>query len=45
VDALLVLELLAAFGLPLGWGVWQWVSIRRERKRDRQTAAGSVDGQ
>jgi len=38
VDSLPVVELLVAFGLPLGWGVWQLVSIRRERKRDRQHA-------
>jgi len=39
VDGLLAIELLVAFGLPLGWGIWQWLSIRRERDRDRQLKA------
>jgi hypothetical protein len=32
--ALGLIEIVLVFGLVLGFAIWQWVSVRREIKRD-----------
>lgn len=31
-----VIELSLFLGLPLAWGVWELVKLRREQRRDRE---------
>jgi cytoskeletal protein RodZ len=33
-----LVELVLVFGLVLGFGIWQLVSVRREIRRDREKA-------
>jgi hypothetical protein len=35
----IALEIGVAFGIPIAWGVWELVSLRREQARDREKAA------
>ncbi len=35
----IALEILVGFGIPIAWGVWELVSLRREQARDREKAA------
>ena len=35
----IALEILVGFGIPIAWGVWELVSLRREQTRDREKAA------
>ncbi len=36
--SLIWLEVVLGFGVPVGWAVWQLVSLRREQRRDREAA-------
>ena len=33
---LIAIEILLGFGVPIGWGVWELWSLRREQRRDAQ---------
>ncbi len=35
---LIALEIVLGFAVPLGWGVWQLIDLRREREADRRKA-------
>lgn len=37
--SLIWIEVVLGFGVPVGWAVWQLVSLRREQARDRAEAA------
>ena len=39
---LIALEVVLGFGVPLVWGVWQLMSLRREKVRDEARAAERV---
>lgn len=47
---LIALEIVLGFGVPLAWGVWQLISLRREKARDaakeaeRLATEGRPDG-
>jgi hypothetical protein len=34
--SLVVVEFLVVFGLPVAWGVWELISLRRDRMRDEE---------
>jgi len=36
---LIALEIVLGFGVPLAWGIWQLISLRREKARDRALEA------
>jgi hypothetical protein len=36
---LIAIEIVVGFGVPIAWGVWQLVDLRRERRRDALNAA------
>lgn len=40
---LIALEVVLGFVVPLGWGVWELMSLRRERERDRLKAQVKLD--
>ncbi len=40
---LIALEVVLGFVVPVGWGVWELVSLRRERERDRLKAQATLD--
>ena len=40
---LIALEVVLGFVVPIGWGVWELMSLRRERERDRLKAQATVD--
>jgi hypothetical protein len=33
-------EVLVGFVLPVGWGVWQLIDLRREKKKDEAKRGG-----
>ena len=33
---LIALEIFLGFGVPIAWGVWELIALRRERRRDAQ---------
>lgn len=33
------LEVVLGFLVPVGWGVWQLIDLRRERRKDAEKAA------
>jgi hypothetical protein len=35
---LIALEVVLGFAVPLGWGVWELLSLRRDRRRRQQVA-------
>ena len=37
--SLIWIEVVLGFAVPVGWAVWQLVSLRREQARDREEAA------
>jgi hypothetical protein len=37
--SLIWIEILVGFGVPLAWGVWQLIDLRREREKDAAIAA------
>lgn len=39
---LIALEILLGFGVPLVWGVWQLISLRREKARGLARSAEDV---
>ena len=39
--SLIWLEVVLGFGVPVGWAVWQLVTLRREQARDREAAASA----
>lgn len=39
--SLIWIEILIGFGVPIAWGVWQLIDLRRERERDAAKAAAS----
>ncbi len=43
--SLIWLEVVLGFGVPVGWAVWQLVSLRREQQRDREAADGREAGE
>jgi hypothetical protein len=43
--SLIWLEIVLGFGVPVGWAVWQLVSLRREQRRDREAAEGNDAGE
>ncbi|MEO8936248.1 MAG: hypothetical protein ABI277_06190 [Burkholderiaceae bacterium] len=36
------IEVVLAFAVPVGWGVWQLIDLRRERRRDEAKRAETV---
>ncbi len=38
---LIALEIAIGFLVPLGWAVWELVSLRREQRKDAQKAAAA----
>lgn len=36
---LISLEIFLGFGVPLAWGIWELVSLRREQRRDAEREA------
>ncbi len=36
---LLAIELVVGFGVPIAWGVWQLISLRRDNRRAADEAA------
>ncbi len=40
---LIALEVVLGFVVPVGWGVWELMSLRRERERDRLKAQAKLD--
>ncbi len=42
---LIALELFLGFGVPLAWGVWQLISLRREKARDQAREAERSAGE
>jgi hypothetical protein len=39
----IALEVVLGFVVPVGWGVWELMSLRRERERDRLKAQAKPD--
>ena len=39
---LIALEVVLGFVVPVGWGVWELMSLRRERERDRLEAQARI---
>ncbi len=39
---LIAIEVVLGFVVPVGWGVWELMSLRRERRRDAEAAAVSA---
>lgn len=41
---LLAIELLVGFGVPIAWGVWQLISLRRDNRRaaEQQAEADAI---
>jgi hypothetical protein len=37
------LEVVLGFAIPVGWGVWELVSLKREKQRDKQRDAAKGD--
>jgi hypothetical protein len=35
---LIALEVVLGFAVPVGWGVWELMSLRRDRRRQERTA-------
>ena len=35
----IAIEILLGFGVPIGWGLWELWTLRREKERDRLKAA------
>lgn len=33
-DRVIWFEVLVGFAIPVGWGVWQLIDLKREKKRD-----------
>lgn len=42
---LIALEIVLGFGVPLAWGVWQLISLRREKARDAAKEAARAASQ
>ena len=40
---LIVLEIVLGFGVPIAWGVWQLVELRRLKRRDEEAARRQRD--
>ncbi len=36
------LEIVIGFAVPMAWGAWQLIDLRRERKRDEFAATGGA---
>lgn len=39
---LIALEIVLGFVAPIGWAIWELVSLRRERERDRAKAEAAA---
>jgi hypothetical protein len=39
-----LLEMSIFLGIPLVWGIWELVSLRREQARDRARQQAAADG-
>ncbi|MES2423696.1 MAG: hypothetical protein V4562_04645 [Pseudomonadota bacterium] len=42
---LIAIEIVVGFAVPLGFAIWQLVSVRRELQRDREKAAREAAAQ
>jgi hypothetical protein len=40
---LIWLELVLGFGVPIAWGVWQLIDLRRWREKDRASRKHGAD--
>ncbi len=40
---LITLEIVLGFGVPVAWGVWQLIELRRLKRRDQELEARALE--